>query len=279
MTLVSTRAIVDGARAAGTGALAFNVIHLETAEALVEAAEITGIPVILQISKNCIDYHGSMLPLTRATLEIAAASRAELSVHLDHLADPAAIREGVEAGVRSVMVDHSALPYEENVAATAELTAWCHEREVYVEAELGKVGGKDGVHAPGVRTDPAEALAFIADTDVDALAIAVGSSHRMRERTAVLDHELITRLSAKLPVPLVLHGSSGVSDEELMRAVAAGMTKINISSHLTRAFTRALRATLEADPALSDSRVCFRSGREAVTEEAARLLNLLGSLG
>jgi fructose-bisphosphate aldolase class II len=277
MPLVSTRSIMDAARAARTGVLAFNVVHLETGEALVEAAERTGIPVILQISKNCVDYHGSLLPLTRATLELAAASKARLSVHLDHLTDPSAIREGIEAGVRSVMVDHSALLYEENVAATAEITAWCHTHDVYVEAELGKVGGKDGVHAPGARTAPEEALAFVEATGVDALAVAVGSSHRMRERTAVLDQELIAELHDKLPVPLVLHGASGVPDQELRRAILSGMTKINISSHLTKAFTCAIRAALEAAPSLTDSRTCFRLGRAAVAEEAARLLTLLGS--
>ncbi|WKX73978.1 class II fructose-bisphosphate aldolase [Streptomyces sp. XD-27] len=277
MPLVPTASIVDAARSAGVSALAFNVIHLETGEAIVAAAERTGIPLILQISKNCIDYHGSMLPLLRATLALAEGSGADLSVHLDHLTDPDAIRTGVEAGVRSVMVDHSDLPYEENVRATAEMTAWCHERDVFVEAELGKVGGKGGAHAFGVRTDPDEALAFVRATGVDALAVAVGSSHRMRERTAVLDKELVTALSKALPVPLVLHGSSGVADDELARVVAAGMTKINISSRLTTVFTGVVRDMLEADSALTDSRACFKPAREAVTEEVARLLTSLGS--
>ncbi|MFD8783548.1 class II fructose-bisphosphate aldolase [Kitasatospora sp. NPDC059599] len=277
MPLVPTASIVDAARAAGVGALAFNVIHLETGEAIVAAAEETGIPLVLQISKNCIDYHGGMMPLLRATLALAEDSAAGLSVHLDHLTDPDMIRAGVEAGARSVMVDYSDLPYEENVRATAELTAWCHEREVFVEAELGKVGGKGGAHAFGVRTDPDEALAFVQATGVDALAVAVGSSHRMRERTAVLDKDLVTTLSEALPVPLVLHGSSGVADEELAQVIAAGMTKINISSRLTTVFTGVVREMLAADPDLTDSRKCFEPARRAVTDEVARLLTSLGA--
>ncbi|MER7154487.1 class II fructose-bisphosphate aldolase [Streptomyces lydicus] len=277
MPLVPTSSIVDAAREAQVGAAAFNVIHLETAEALVTAAERTGIPLILQISENCVRYHGSLLPLTRATLALAEGSSARIAVHLDHITDAELVQQGISAGVGSVMVDASALPYEENVATTAELTAWCHERGAYVEAELGEVGGKDGVHAPGVRTDPDEALAFVRATGVDALAVAVGSSHAMHQRTAVLDKDLIAALHRTLPVPLVLHGSSGVPDDELRRAIAAGMTKINISTHLVSVFTQSIRQTLGADPSLVDSRKYVKPAREAVAEEAARLLGVLGT--
>jgi fructose-bisphosphate aldolase class II len=275
MPLVPTAAIVAAAERSGAGAAAFNVVHLETAEALVAAAERTGAPLILQLSENCVRYHGSLLPILRATLALAEAAYADLAVHLDHVTDPELARQGVLAGASSVMVDASALPYDQNVAATAELAAWCHERDVFVEAELGEVGGKDGVHAPGARTDPEEALAFVQDTGVDALAVAVGSSHAMVERTTVLDKELIAALRAKLPVPLVLHGSSGVPDEEIRRAIAAGMTKINISTHLVSVFTATVREVLGADPALVDSRKYLRPAREAVAAEAARLQQVL----
>ena len=275
MPLVPTAAIVAAAQRSGVGAAAFNVVHLETAEALVAAAERTGAPLILQLSENCVRYHGSLLPIIRATLALAEASPADLSVHLDHLTDPELVRQGVMAGASSVMVDASALPYDENVATTAELAAWCHARDVFVEAELGEVGGKDGVHAPGARTDPEEALTFVRDTGVDALAVAVGSSHAMVERTTVLDKELIAALRAKLPVPLVLHGSSGVPDEEIRRAIAAGMTKINISTHLVSVFTTTVREVLGADPQLVDSRKYLRPARDAVAREAARLLQAL----
>ncbi|MFJ6787217.1 class II fructose-bisphosphate aldolase [Streptomyces angustmyceticus] len=277
MPLVPTSSIVDSAREARVGAAAFNVIHLETAEALVTAAERTNLPLILQISENCIRYHGSLLPLTRATLALAEGSTAPIAVHLDHITDADLVHQGIADGVGSVMVDASALPYEQNVATTAELTSWCHDRGAYVEAELGEVGGKDGVHAPGARTDPDEALAFVRATGVDALAVAVGSSHAMHERTAVLDKDLIAALHATLPVPLVLHGSSGVPDDELRRAIAAGMTKINISTHLVSVFTRSIRHVLDADPALVDSRKYLKPAREAVAEEAARLLGVLGT--
>lgn len=137
--------------------------------------------------------------------------------------------------------------------------------------ELGEVGGKDGAHAPGVRTDPDDAARFVADTGVDALAVAVGSSHAMTQRTAALDLELIERLHATVPVPLVLHGSSGVSDELLQRGVAAGMRKINVSTHLNKVFTRAVREVLAANPDLVDSRKYLGPAREAMRAEVARL--------
>jgi fructose-bisphosphate aldolase, class II len=275
MPLVPTADIVARAAAARTAAVAFNVLHLETAEALAAAAERAGAPLILGISENCIRYHGGLEPITAATLAVAKASSADLSVHLDHVTDPELVRRGVAAGVSSVMIDASALPYEHNVAVTAELAAWCRQRGVFTEAELGEVGGKDGAHAPGVRTDPAQARVFVRDTGVDALAVAVGSSHAMTQRTAELDLILISRLRDALTVPLVLHGSSGVPDEEIRRAVAAGMTKINISTHLVSVFTSTVREVLNADPALVDSRKYLGPAREAVTQEAARLLQVL----
>jgi len=281
MALVRTGEIVARAVRSGTAAVAFNVLHLESAEALAAAAEQTGVPLILSISENCIRYHHGLLPLLRATLAVAAGAEAELSVHLDHITDPALIRAGVEAGagarpgVSSVMIDASALPWAENVGVTTDVATWCHRRGVYVEAELGEVGGKDGVHAPGARTDPAEALRFVQTTGVDALAVAVGSSHAMTERTIELDQDLIGRLHATLPVPLVLHGSSGVPDEEIRRAVAAGMTKINISTHLVSVFTATVREVLAAQPDLVDSRKYLGPARDAVADEAARLLRVL----
>ncbi|MER8012586.1 class II fructose-bisphosphate aldolase [Streptomyces sp. NPDC094149] len=274
MPLVPTSSIIRAAEQAGVGAAAFNIVHLETAEALVAAAEHIGVPLILQISENCVRYHGSLLPIARATLALAEASSVDLSVHLDHITDLKLIREGVAAGIGSVMVDTSTLPYEKNAALTADVTAWCHERGVFVEAELGEVGGKNGVHAPG-RTDPTDALAFIEETGVDALAVAVGSSHAKVEHTAVLDMELIAALRATLPVPLVLHSSSSVPDEEILRAVAAGITKINISTHLVSVFTTTVREVLNADPKLVDSRTYLRPARQAVTEEAARVLEVI----
>jgi fructose-bisphosphate aldolase class II len=241
----------------------------------VAGAERVGRPVVLQVSENTVAYHGAPAPVLAATLAVAQGAAVDVCVHLDHATGVDLIREAVGLGVRSVMYDGSSLDYSANVASTAEVVAWCHDREVSVEAELGEVGGKDGVHAPGARTDPAEAASFVSATGVDALAVAVGSSHAMTTRDAVLDEPLIGRLRHVVPVPLVLHGSSGVPDDGLARAVAAGITKINIATHLNAALTRAVRSALD-DPAIVDPRKYLGPGRGAVTTEVARLLGLLG---
>jgi ketose-bisphosphate aldolase len=268
-------AFLAQAAASHRGVGAFNVVLLEHAEAIVSGAEEAGLPTILQISENCIRYHGQSRPLILASIALAKAASVPVYVHLDHIRDRGLIEAGLEAGVDSVMFDGSTLPYDENVTATAEVVRACHARGVSVEAEIGEVGGKDGVHAPGVRTNPSEARAFAAATGVDALAVAVGTSHAMTSRTASVDHDLIARIAAAVPVPLVLHGSSGVPDADLARAVSSGMTKVNISTHLNRLFTLAARHVLEADPALVDPRKYIAPARSAVATEVARLLRLL----
>lgn len=253
---------------------AFNVIQIEHAEAYAAAAAHTNLPVVMQISQNAVRYHGALAPIAAATLAVARASEQPVVVHLDHAEDVDLVREAVELGLTSVMYDGSRLPDEQNREATARVVQRCHDAGVSVEAELGEVGGKDGVHAPGVRTDPADAAQFVADTGVDALAVAVGSSHAMTSRTAELDVDLIARLREGVPVPLVLHGSSGVPDAGLVAAVRAGMRKVNIATHLNQVFTEAMQTSLRERPTV-DTRRYLGAGRDAITTEAARLQQLL----
>ncbi|GAA1702449.1 MULTISPECIES: class II fructose-bisphosphate aldolase [Streptomyces] len=275
MPLVATGEIVGTAARAGLGAGAFNVIQIEHAQAIVAGAEAAGAPVILQISENAVRYHGALAAIGRATVEVARAARVPVAVHLDHATGPELVREAVDLGFGSVMFDASALEYDGNVAATAEVTADCHAHGVWVEAELGEVGGKDGVHAPGARTDPAEAAAYVAATGVDALAVAVGTSHAMVVKAAVVDLPLVAALRAAVPVPLVLHGSSGVPEADLTRAVEAGLTKVNIATHLNVAFTRAIRDHLAGNPEVVDPRRYVAAARDAVAREVTRLLKLV----
>ncbi|OII11418.1 fructose-bisphosphate aldolase [Curtobacterium sp. MCBA15_009] len=275
ITDLALTGLLDTARTARRGVGAFNVVLLEHAEAIVTGAERAGLPVVLQISENCVRYHGGLAPITAATQAIARAADVDVLVHLDHIEDPELVAAGIDLGVDSVMYDGSHLDFAANVAATRDLAARCHAAGVAIEAELGEVGGKDGVHAPGVRTDPTDAATFVADTDVDALAVAVGTSHAMQTREASVDRDLVARLRETVPVPLVLHGSSGLSDDELRGAVHAGMTKINISTHLNGLFTRALRGVLDERPDLVDPRGYVSAGREAIATETARLLTLL----
>lgn len=272
--LVGLGDLLIGAAAERTAVFAFNVITLEHAEAIVAGANPAG--VVLQISQNAVRYHRALEPIMAAALAVAQGSTAPVVVHLDHACEVDLVRAAVELGCSSVMFDGSALAYEANVATTAEVVRHCHGRGVAVEAELGEVGGKDGVHAPTARTRPDEAARFVADTGVDALAVAVGSSHAMTERTARLDLGLIAELRQAVPVPLVLHGSSGASDAELVRAVEAGITKINIGTRLSQVFTGALRDRLAAEPDLVDPRKFLAPARDAVAGEVARYVRLFG---
>jgi len=255
--------------------LAFNVIGIEHAEGIAAGAEAAGAAVILAISENCVRYHGALEPVAAATLAIAQAASVAVGVHLDHATNADLVRAAVKAGIGSVMLDASGLDYAANVDVTAEVAAWCHERDVWIEAELGEIGGKDGVHAPGARTRPAQAAAYVAATGVDALAVAVGSSHAMLTRDATLDIELIKQLGAAVPVPLVLHGSSGVPDDTLAAAVQAGLVKINIGTQLNKVFTSAVRDALAADQRAVDPRAYGALGRDAIAREVARLMSVL----
>ena len=271
MPLAPTRQIVEAARKAGRGVAAFNVITLEHAEAIAAGAEAAGTPVILQISENAVAYHhGNVFPIALASAAIAEGAGVDMSLHLDHVEDQHLLHRAVDAGFSSVMYDASKLDFADNVAATRDAARWGHAHGLYVEAELGAVGGKGGAHTPGVRTDPDEAARFVADTEVDALAVAVGSSHAMTERTASLDFDLIARVGEAVEVPLVLHGSSGVADADLQAAVRSGIVKVNIGTILNVAFTDAVRGAL-ADASLVDPRKYLAPARVDVAAVVERL--------
>jgi fructose-bisphosphate aldolase class II len=277
--LVPTADLVAAARRAGGAVGAFNIITLEHAEAVATGAERAGRPAILQISHNAVRFHGGAVhPIAVAAAAVASASRAELALHLDHVEDVELLHRAADAGFSSVMFDAGSLPYADNVAATAAAAQWAHRAGLWLEAELGYVGGKPdapaSAHAAGVRTDPDEAAAFAAATRVDALAVAVGSSHAMTTRTAQLDHELIGRLRAAVPVPLVLHGSSGVPDIELRAAVTAGIGKVNVGTALNAAFTGAVRAGLTG-AGVTDPRKYLAPARDAIADVVAELLAVL----
>ncbi|MEW2165672.1 class II fructose-bisphosphate aldolase [Streptomyces sp. NPDC007084] len=275
MPLVSTTALMDEAVRTESALLAFNVITLEHAEAVARACEETGVPALLAVSHNAVRYHhDDPAPLLAACARIAEHRGTSLGLHLDHVEDAGLALRAPDLGCGSVMFDASRLPHAENVARTAEVTAELHAAGVWVEAELGEIGGKDGVHSATARTDPAEAAAYVRATGVDALAVAVGSSHAMTTRTAALDQELIARLREAVDVPLVLHGSSGVPEDALAEAITHGMRKINFGTHLSAAFTRAVRANLDSGTSV-DPRHFLGAGRTAVTEAATALLRRL----
>ncbi|MFJ9895509.1 ketose-bisphosphate aldolase [Streptomyces sp. NPDC091280] len=285
MPLVTTGALVPRAAEARSAVAAFNIITLEHIEAVVTGAESAAAPVVLQVSENAVAFrHGRLLPLARAAVAAAERAAVPVALHLDHVQSDDLLRQAPDAGFSSVMYDAARLPYADNLAATRAAADWAHAQGLWIEAELGQVGGKAGeppldAHAPGARTDPAQARAFVADSGVDALAVAIGSSHAMTTRTATLDHDLLKRLTAALDVPLVLHGSSGVPDDELTAAVAGGITKVNVGTALNLALTGAVRAHLAEHPDAVDPRKYLSVAREAMAGEVARIIAVLAEPG
>lgn len=279
MTLVASADLLAAAVADGTAVPAFNVVMLEQAEAVVRGAADAGAPIILQVSQNAIRFHSGYAPLLAACRELAVAAAAPAAIHADHVEDEdlalALIADAARLGLGSLMFDASRLDFDDNCAATARIVHAAHAAGLAVEAELGEIGGKRGAHTPGVRTDPGEAAAFVERTSVDALAVAVGSEHAMTSRTAVLDETLIRALADAVPVPLVLHGSSGVPDAALRRAVEAGIRKVNIGTALGTAWTTSLRDALGDHPEAHDPRDYTAGPRTAVQELVSGLCALI----
>jgi fructose-bisphosphate aldolase class II len=279
--LVTTGELITRAAAARSAVAAFNVITLEHVEAVIAGAESVSSPVVLQISENAVKFrYGRLLPLARATVTAAERAAVPVALHLDHIQSDHLLRQAPDAGFSSVMYDAARLPYADNLAATKAAVDWAHTQGLWIEAELGRLGGKNGeppldAHAPGARTDPTEADAFVTDSGVDALAVAIGSSHAMTTRTATLDHGLLKRLAATLDVPLVLHGSSGVPDGELATAVAGGIAKVNVGTALNIAMTGAIREFLAAHPEAVDSRKYLSVAREAMVRAVADIIGVL----
>ncbi|MCJ1676802.1 class II fructose-bisphosphate aldolase [Streptomyces sp. APSN-46.1] len=278
MSIVPAGALVLEAAVAGRAVAAFNIITLEHAEAVIAGAEAAGLPVILQLSENAVKFRGGQLmPIARAAVACAEEAAVPVGLHLDHVKSTELLRRAADAGFSSVMYDAAQLPYAENLEATRSAADWAHANGLWIEAELGEVGGKSGAapldpHAPGARTDPDEARRFVADSGVDALAVAVGSSHAMTSRTASLDHILLARLAKTVDVPLVLHGSSGLPDAELAAAVAGGIRKVNIGTALNVAMTGAIRTHLTpADP--RPYLTAARTAMAATAEAMIRALN------
>jgi fructose-bisphosphate aldolase class II len=272
--LTPTAELVSNAADAGAGVPAFNGITLEHGEAIVLAAEASGTPVILALSHNAVRFHGALEPVAAAYRELAESCAVPIGLHLDHAEDLALVEAATRLGFGSVMFDAALLPYADNVELTARAARLVHARGMWLESELGEVGGKDGAHAPHARTDPGQAAAYVAATGVDALAVAVGSSHAMTEATATLDLELVRRLRDAVGVPLVLHGSSGVPDAEIAAAVLSGMVKINVGTQLNIAYTRAVAAGLRTAES-PDPRRYLREARDEMVQVVVRLIKVV----
>ena len=265
---------------------AFNANTLEQAQAIVAAAEAEQAPVIIQISHRALEYAGSGNPIVgmryMANLGRIAAENVSVPVglHLDH-ATETAVTLAIGLGFTSVMFDGGDLPFEENICVTKKLVALAHSVGISVEAELGEVPRADGNghFMQSNATDPDQATEFVHATDVDALAIAIGSVHAVKEKTVQLDLKCLEAIRTKVHVPLVLHGSSGVTDDDIAAGIKLGLCKVNVATQLNQAFTNAVRNVLLRAPAEVDPRKYLYPAREAVIERVRERLRFFGSAG
>jgi len=252
-----------------------NVVALEQAEAFVRAAEDCGLPLLLQVSQNAVRYHGALRPLGRALLALAEDSSAEVGVHLDHATEEELVEEAIRLGFLSVMFDASASPTEENIDRTSRVVSRYTAEGVWVEGEIGEIGGKYANHDPRVTTPVKDALLFWEQTQVSGLAVAVGNSHHMRDKSATLDLARIREIADVIPVPLVLHGSSGVPREDIRLAIQAGIRKINVATEFNTVATDEIRSHLMNNPSVNDPREYWGQARDALHQSMVDYLTYI----
>ena len=280
MPLVTSQGILRAAMEGRFAVGAFNANNMEQIQGIVDAAVEERAPVILQVSQGAIRYAG--LEFATAMVKTAAA-QADVPVvlHLDHGTDFDQNIRCLRAGFTSLMYDGSKTPYEDNVRMTAQVAHMAHVCGIPVEAELGCVlqTGATEEEVCAAMTDPDQARDFVARTGCDSLAIAVGSVHAMQQAKAELNIERIKAIRAKVDIPFVLHGSSGVTEESEVEAIPHGIAKINVATLLNMAFTEAAKKALEDQPGTSDPRKILIHAREAVKEVVRHKMRLFGSSG
>jgi len=243
---------------------AFNIENMETLQAAVRAAETMNTHLIVQTTGGSVKYAGADY---FAAMAKAAAKNAGINItlHMDHGSLENCIK-AIETGYSSVMIDGSKLPLEDNVRLTKEVVALARKRRVSVEAELGKLGGKedDVESACSCYTDPLEAEYFVKETKVDSLAIAIGTAHGIYKSKPVLNIGLITLIKQRVAVPLVLHGASGLSDQDVRTCIANGICKVNFATELRAAFTDGVKRYLSANPGCADPKEYLAPARNNV---------------
>lgn len=303
--LVTNKELLDAAKAGAYAVGAFNINNMEFVQAITGAAEESRSPVIVAVSQGAIEYAGfrNLVSLVTVAAEVVSVP---ISLHLDHGTDRGIIEQCITGGFTSVMIDGSHLPFEENIAVTREVVEKARPAGVSVEGELGRLAGVEDqisvAEQDALYTDPAEAEEFVEKTGIDSLAVAIGTSHGAYkfkgEPRLALDR--LGEIAARVPVPIVLHGASGVNqehvklandhgasltgtrgvpDESIREAIKRGVCKVNIDTDMRIAFTAYLRRELAEHPGLFDPRKILGPARDAVSEVVRGKMGLFGSTG
>lgn len=278
--LVSGIDILQKAHEGNYAVGAFNVSNLEMVQAVIAAAEEERSPVILQASQSAIAYAGSEV-LALIVRKMAEMATVPVALHLDHGTDWDVIMKCLRDGWTSIMYDGSKSTLEDNIKVTKQVISIAKPMGVSVEAELGKIGGvEDNVNISdreASMTDPEEAVEFYRQTGVDFLAIAIGNAHGVYKGKPELDFNRLDIIKKALNIPVVLHGASGISEEDIKKAVALGVNKINIDTDLRQAFQKAVHKFIAEKPEAYDPRKILGPGTEAIKEVVKTKIRIFGS--
>ena len=280
MALVSSKKMLADAQKNGYAVGAFNIENMEMAIAVVAAAEETRSPLILQTTPSTVRYAGLALYHSIVSA-LAESAGVPIALHLDHGNSFELACGALEAGYTSVMIDGSQLSFEENVSLTQRVVAKASGYGVPVEAELGKVGGKedDLVGDADTNTDPEKAMEFATRTRVDSLAVAIGTAHGFYVKSPVLDKERLQQIRKVVDIPLVLHGASGLSDGDVKECIEYGICKVNFATELRAAFTDGIKSVLAEKPSTFDPKPLGKAGMERVKNLVIGRMNVCGCIG
>ncbi len=281
MTLVSSKKLLKDAQKGGYAVGAFNAENMEMVQAVVAAAEAKRSPVIIQTTPGTLKYADTDMFTAMAQ---AAAENADVPVvmHLDHGDSFDTAMKAFRSGYTSIMIDGSHSPFEENIALSSSVADVCRPVGVNVEAELGKVGGKeddlDGGEGAGL-TVPSEAKEFVDRTGIDSLAVAIGTAHGIYKGEPHVDVERLKEIREVVDIPLVLHGTSGVPDDTVRECIAAGICKVNYATDLRIAFSNGVKKVLAEDPDIFDPKKYGKAGRDEVQKYVEQKMDVVGSTG
>lgn len=270
--IVTSRELLLKAKKGGYAVPAFNVDNLESVLGVLSAASILSKPIIIQTIPRTLKYGG--IATYSSLVKANYKGGADLAVHLDHGGDVQICKDCIDAGYTSVMIDGSALDFDKNVELTKQVVDMAHACGVSVEAELGAIGGKEETESQIKYTEVDEAVKFVEMTNVDSLAIGVGTAHGVYKGTPRIAIDRIKDIASAVDVPLVLHGASGLSDEVITNCIKAGISKINFATHLRQAFTQGLKKGLASEKATYDPKTYLPYAIEAVQNAAMDIIKL-----
>ena len=278
--LVTTKEMLLDAQAGHYAVGAFNVESLEFVMAVIKAAEDKNSPVIMQTTPGTVKY--ADLDYFAAMCKVAAdAASVPVAIHLDHGDGFDRCVQAMHAGYTSVMIDGSHVPFEDNIALTASVTKVAAPLGIPVEAELGKVGGKEddgpAVEGENPYTDPDEAEEFVARTGCGSLAVGVGTAHGVYKGTPHIEQGVLKEIRSRLEIPLVLHGTSGVPDDQVAEAIRNGICKVNYATELRQAFTKGFMGYMADNPGCFDPKKPSKPGMQEIYDVVASHMDNLGS--